>query len=226
MGTILVTGGNRGIGLELVRLFAARGRDDVLAVCRTPSAELEALAAASPRVRIESGLDLVRDEAPQALAQRLAGRTLDVLVQNAGVLTVETLDALDVQAIRTQFEINALAPLRLTHALLPNLRSGSKVALITSRMGSIADNGSGGYYGYRMSKAALNMAGVSLAHDLRGRGVAVVILHPGFVRTQMTGGRGNVGPEQSAADLVKRIDELDLEGSGRFLHANGDPLPW
>ena len=118
------------------------------------------------------------------------------------------------------------AALRVTQALRANLREGAKVALITSRMGSIADNSSGGAYGYRMSKAALNAAGKSLAHDLAGRGVSVAILHPGYVKTEMTSNHGSVEPDAAAADLLKRIDELSLATTGTFWHANGSVLPW
>jgi NAD(P)-dependent dehydrogenase (short-subunit alcohol dehydrogenase family) len=123
-------------------------------------------------------------------------------------------------------EVNAYGPLRVTHELAPLLRRGSKVALITSRMGSIADNTSGGMYGYRMSKAALNAAGKSLAHDLAPLGIAVAILHPGYVKTDMTGGHGSVPPDDAARDLLRRIDELNLENTGTFWHANGSVLPW
>jgi NAD(P)-dependent dehydrogenase (short-subunit alcohol dehydrogenase family) len=130
------------------------------------------------------------------------------------------------QGIEQQFAINALGPLRVTTALLPLLHDGSKVVIITSRMGSIADNGSGGYYGYRMSKAAVNAAGVSLAHDLRGRGIAVALLHPGMVATEMTGKNG-ISPEEAVRGIVQRIDALTLETSGRFTHAGtGEQLPW
>lgn len=220
MANVLVTGGNRGIGLELCRRFSARG-DRVIAVCRAPSPELSALG-----VEVASGIDVTSDVAGKELVRRLGDTKLDVVVQNAGVLTVETLEALDVAAIRRQIEVNAIAPVVLTAALRPRLGRGSKVALITSRMGSMADNGSGGYYGYRMSKAALNAAGVSLARDLEPAGVAVVLLHPGFVRTGMTGGAGNVDPADAAAMLVARIDALDLASTGRFLHANGEELPF
>ena len=125
-----------------------------------------------------------------------------------------------------QFQANAVAPLFLTRTLLPRLRPGAKVALVSSRMGSIADNGYGGYYGYRMSKAALNAAGASLAHDLKAAGIAVVILHPGAVRTGMTGGQGAIEPNASAAGLLQRIDELELRTTGRFLHQDGTVLPW
>lgn len=219
MATVLVTGANRGIGLELARQYRDRG-DQVIAACRQSSPELDALG-----VRVEAGVD-VADPDLGGLPARLGDTALDVLVNNAGVLSVELLGQLDFDAIRRQIEVNALGPLRLTEALLGNLKKGAKVALVTSRMGSIADNGSGGYYGYRMSKVALNMAGMSLAHDLRRRGVAVVLLHPGFVRTGMTRGSGNVEPAEAAAGLIARIDELTLETSGTFRHADGSVLPW
>ncbi len=220
MGIAVVTGASRGIGLELVRQLGRRNTP-VVAVCRTESADLAALGA-----RIESGLDLTAPDAGDQLARRLARDDISLLIHNAGVLHEDGLDAIDPDQVRAQFEINALAPLRLSAALAPRLSRGSKIALITSRMGSIADNASGGYYGYRMSKAALNAAGKSMANDLRDRGIAVVMLHPGMVRTQMTGGHGQLEPEQSAAGLLARIDELRLETTGRFLHQDGSVLPW
>ena len=122
--------------------------------------------------------------------------------------------------------MNALGPLRLVSALQANLSVGSKIALITSRMGSIEDNTSGGRYGYRMSKAALNAAGKSMAHDLKSRGVAVAILHPGLVSTAMINFNGQVSPEYAAAQLAERIEALNLKNTGTFWHANGDELPW
>ena len=223
MSTALITGAAGGIGRELARQLAARGTT-VIAVCRKPSADLAQLP-----VRVEAGIDLATDAGCAALAERVAGVPLDLVIHNAGVLTQESLDALDeaaVARIRLQFEVNALAPLRLTALLAPQLARGAKVALITSRMGSISDNSSGGYYGYRMSKAALNAAGRSLAHDLAPRGVTVAILHPGFVQTPMTGGRGDVDAATAASNLLARIDELTPATSGSFLHANGSPLPW
>lgn len=223
MSTALITGAAGGIGCELARQLAARGTT-VIAVCRRPSAELTQLP-----VRVETGIDVATDAGCAELARRVAGQSLDLLIHNAGVLSVESLDALDQDAIagiRRQFEVNALAPLRLTALLAPQLVKGGKVALITSRMGSMADNTSGGYYGYRMSKAAMNAAGCSLAHDLAPRGVSVVMLHPGFVRTPMTGGRGDVDAVTAAQGLLARIDELTPASSGNFLHANGSPLPW
>lgn len=219
MANTLVTGANRGIGLELCRQLQARG-DHVIAACRNHSGELEQLG-----VQIESGVDITSDESVARLAELVPDR-VDLLINNAGVLTRETIEDLSFERIRHQFEVNSLGPLRVTAALLPRLGQGSKVAIVTSRMGSIADNTSGSRYGYRMSKAAVNMAGVSLAHDLRPRGIAVAILHPGFVRTRMTDNQGLIDAKESARGLLCRLDELTLEASGTFWHANGEALPW
>jgi NAD(P)-dependent dehydrogenase (short-subunit alcohol dehydrogenase family) len=220
MGTAVVTGANRGIGLALAGLLQARG-DRVVAVCRQSSPQLASLG-----VRIETPGDLAAPEAWARIADRLADEDIDLLIQNAGILIGDTIDDVTPQDVLAQFQLNALAPLFLTRALAANLRPGAKVALVSSRMGSIGDNGSGGYYGYRMSKAALNAAGVSLAHDLRPRGVAVVVLHPGAVRTGMTGGRGTIEAIDAARGLLQRIDDLGIETTGRFMHQNGEVLPW
>ncbi|MDX1528651.1 MAG: SDR family oxidoreductase, partial [Gammaproteobacteria bacterium] len=184
MSTFLVTGGNRGIGLELCRQLSARG-DQVIAACRKTSDALEETGA-----EIHEGIEVTDDASVRRLSKALDGRVLDVLINCAGILTRETIEDLNVEQIRNQFEVNAIGPLRVTAALLPNLKKGSKVAIITSRMGSIEDNTSGGRYGYRMSKAAVNMAGRSLAWDLKDKGIAVVLLHPGMVATEMTGRQG------------------------------------
>jgi NAD(P)-dependent dehydrogenase (short-subunit alcohol dehydrogenase family) len=220
VATVCITGANRGIGTELARQYSNRG-DHVVAACRASSDRLRQLG-----VEVVDGVDVTDDGEVARLVEALDGRTVDVLVNNAGVLTDESLDDLDFDRMRRQFEVNSLGPLRVTAALRGNLGRGSKVAIITSRMGSIDDNTSGGRYGYRMSKAAVNMAGRSLAHDLKDAGVAVVILHPGFVRTDMTGHQGLVDAPESATGLIARIDGLSLETSGSFLHANGEPLPW
>jgi NAD(P)-dependent dehydrogenase (short-subunit alcohol dehydrogenase family) len=220
MATALVTGGNRGIGLSLVKLLKARG-DTVIAACRHETPELAALGA-----EIAAGVDVASDKSINMLAEKLKGRKLDLLINNAGILSVESLENLDLAAIQRQMEVNAYGPLRVTQKLSPLLARGSKVALVTSRMGSIGDNGSGGYYGYRMSKAALNAAGKSLAIDLAPRGVSVAILHPGMVKTAMTGSHGQVEPDDAARGLLARIDALGLENTGTFWHANGEVLPW
>jgi NAD(P)-dependent dehydrogenase (short-subunit alcohol dehydrogenase family) len=218
--TALVTGANRGIGLALARRLKDGGRD-VIAVCRTSSRELDALG-----VRVEADVDITSDAAVAGLERRLAGAALDELVCNAGALRADGLDDVKLDDIRELLEVNALGALRVVKALHHNVRRGGKIALLTSRMGSIGDNGSGGYYAYRMSKAALNAAGMSLARDLAPAGIAVAILHPGYVRTEMTAGSGNVDPADAAKQLVERIDQLNMESTGTFWHANGQVLPW
>lgn len=218
--TILITGANRGIGLELARLWQERG-DKVIAVCRRASAALQEL-----EVTLIEGIDVTKDGDMQRLRRELADEQLDIVVNNAGLMTDESLEQMNFDAMRQQFEVNTLGPLRVSHALLPQMAPNGKMALITSRMGSIGDNGSGGRYGYRMSKAALNAAGKSLALDLKPRGIAVGILHPGFVRTEMTGYQGQLEPAEAAKMLLQRLDELNLDNSGTFWHANGSELPW
>jgi NAD(P)-dependent dehydrogenase (short-subunit alcohol dehydrogenase family) len=221
MATYLVTGTNRGIGYEYCRQLQQRG-DQVIAVCRTPSPELKDLG-----VRVETGIDITQPDSVAELVQRLDGLALDVLINNAGILASESLGDLNFDTIRQQFEVNTMGPLRLTEALLPNLSQGAKVVMMTSRMGSIADNTSGGYYGYRLSKVALSMAGKSLAIDLQPQGIAVAILHPGLVSTRMTNfSSGGITPETSVKGLLDRIDQLSLDNTGTFWHANGEVLPW
>jgi NAD(P)-dependent dehydrogenase (short-subunit alcohol dehydrogenase family) len=147
-------------------------------------------------------------------------------VCNAGILRDENLDNFNIETMREQFEVNTLAPLRVVHALVANMQQGSKVAMITSRMGSIADNTSGGRFGYRMSKAALNIASVSLSHDLADREIAVGIYHPGYVQTDMVGGRGDIPASEAGSRIVGLINQLTMADSGVFRHSNGDVLPW
>lgn len=219
MSHIVITGANRGIGLEIAKQLKTRG-DEVTAVVRKASSELQAL-----EIRIESDIDVSAD-GPEEVAKRLAGVEIDILINNAGILQTTTLDDLMLDSVRKQFEVNSLGPLRMTAALRKNLKSGSKVAIVSSRMGSITDNNSGGSYGYRMSKAAANAAGKSLSADLKGDGIAVALLHPGWVQTELTGGSGNFTAAESAGLLIERIDQLTLETSGTFWHANGETLPW
>ena len=217
----MVTGTNRGIGLEYCRQLKDRG-NEVIAVCRSPSQELLDLG-----VRIEADVDLTSQQAVSSLLKRLDGKKIDVLINNAGIVERINLDNLDLDSIRRQFEVNAIAPLGFTTALLPNLSNGSKVILMTSRMGSIDDNTSGGSYGYRMSKVALSMAGKSLAIDLKPQGIAVAILHPGLVQTRMTNfNQAGITTKTSVKGLLARIEELDLNNTGTFWHANGEVLPW
>ncbi|MEM9816083.1 MAG: SDR family oxidoreductase [Cyanobacteria bacterium P01_D01_bin.6] len=221
MATYLVTGANRGIGLEYCRQLQQRG-DDVIAVCRSSSDELDALG-----VHVETGVEIISEDAVAQLAEKLQRTQLDVLINNAAIVERISLENLDFESIRRQFEVNAIGTLRLTKALLPSVVAGGKVIIMTSRMGSIEDNTSGGSYGYRMSKVAVSMAGKSLALDLKPKNIAVAILHPGLVSTRMTGFTQNgITPEVSVKGLLNRIDELTLENTGSFWHSNGEKLPW
>ncbi|KAE8546479.1 SDR family oxidoreductase [Marinobacter nauticus] len=217
---VLITGANRGIGLELARHYAAEGCE-VIGVCRQSSDELAGVAA-----QVVDGVDVTTDAGIDKLKSSLAGKRISLLINNAGLLQDEQLGSIDFDSIRAQMEINAYAPLRVAEALAPFMGQGSKIANITSRMGSIADNDSGGRYGYRASKAALNAFGKSLAVDLKPRGIAVAQLHPGYVKTRMVNFGGLITPEESARGLAERIANLTLENTGSFWHSNGEELPW
>ena len=222
MATWVVTGANRGIGLEIVRQLAERG-EDVYAACRSASDELKGI---GKNVTVVTGVDVTSPSAAGEIERALGKKTIDVLLHNAGIMNVQGLDGVDAAALRSHYEVNAIGPLMLTTALLGRLEKGSKVCFVSTRAGSIGDNASGGNYAYRMSKAALNMGAVSLTRDLAPRGVLVGILHPGFIRTELTAFHGNDDPPVAAKGLIARIDELTTERSGRFFHANGQELPW
>jgi NAD(P)-dependent dehydrogenase (short-subunit alcohol dehydrogenase family) len=217
----VVTGANRGIGLALTTALKQRG-DSVVAACRASSPALAALG-----VEVVAGVEVTEEQGIEKLVHAIGDRKIDLLINNAGILLWDDkLGSVNASGVRKQFEVNALAPLLLTQALLPALKRGSKIALITSRMGSIGDNGSGRAYGYRMSKAALNAAGKSMAEDLKADGIWVGILHPGMVKTEMVAGHGQVEPEDAARGLLARIDELTADNTGGFWHQNGERLPW
>ncbi len=222
----LITGANRGIGLAFCAQLLQRG-DEVTAICRKSSPALDELGNNSGAIlRIIEGVDVTSDEQVGQLADALGEDKIDLLINNAGIMASVTLENLDIASIQQQFEINAVAPLRVTHALLANLSDHAKVAIVTSRMGSIDDNDSGGSYGYRMSKAAANMAGRSLSVDLKERGISVALLHPGWVRTDMTGNNGLIDAPESAKGLIEIMDRLNLDQTGLFWHTNGEILPW
>jgi len=231
MAKVLITGANRGIGLALCRVYQARG-DDVLALCRTASPEL---AEVGSRVRVVDAVDMRDLTALARVRDALEGAPVDVLIHNAGIYASTGLGDLDSGRMAQEYAVNALAPLLWTDGLRDRLRAGSKVVLITSRAGSIAGNVEGGGYGYRMSKAALNMAGAGLARDLAPSGVAVLVLSPGTVLTDMVltaFERAHVAPsgipsaDEVAPQLVSRIDALELRNSGSFLDRDGAVLPW
>tara|TARA_B100000902_G_scaffold359660_1_gene375677 strand:- start:115 stop:780 length:666 start_codon:yes stop_codon:yes gene_type:complete len=221
MSTFLVTGSNRGIGLELCKQIFERG-DEVIATCRKSSSELNNLG-----VRIEEDIDISSEDSITNLRKKLSGVNLDCLIHNAGIYEFNSIDNFDRESIIRQFVVNALSPLYVTKSLKDLLKKSSKIAFVTSRMGSIGDNSSGSSYGYRMSKVALSMAAKSLSRDLLKEDIYVAILHPGLVRTRMTGFTKNgISTEESANGLLKRIDSLDENNTGTFWHANGDILPW
>ena len=218
---IVITGANRGIGFALVKQYVNNG-DVVFAVCRNTSPELDDIKG----ITVIDGIDVVSNGDLVRLSESLADVQIDILINNAGILTEEVLGHIDYGRIERQFQVNAIGPLNTTEKLLKQLQEGSKVALISSRMGSISDNGSGASYGYRMSKAALNAAGVSLANDLKPRGIAVGLLHPGFVQTALVDHQGDIDTTEAAHRLQQRIDELDLNNTGSFRHSNGQALAW
>tara|TARA_B100001250_G_C19800538_1_gene790830 strand:- start:489 stop:1154 length:666 start_codon:yes stop_codon:yes gene_type:complete len=221
VSTYLITGANRGIGLELVRQLKNRG-ENVIATCRSTSSELNSLS-----VRVETGIDITSGDSVIKLRDNLNNTKLDVVIQNAGIAENNSLSNLDPQSILHQFEVNALSSLCFVKSMLSHLSQPGKIALISSRMGSIDDNTSGGSYGYRMSKVALCMAGKSLSVDLKSKNISVGIFHPGLVSTRMTGFTSNgIHPKESVSGLIQRIDELKLHNSGTFWHSNGEILPW
>lgn len=226
MSTILVVGADRGIAHSISRRLHERG-DTVYAACMVGNNELADLG-----VTVLGGVDVTSQPSIDALAAKLTelGVRLDVLFHVAGVLGLDELGSIDYDDVRRQIEINTIGPLRTVEALRDLLHEDSKVGILTSRVGSLTDNGSGGMYAYRISKAAANMAGLNLHHDLSKRGISVLMLHPGMVATDLTkdfpGEFDYITPDQAAAGLIANIDDLKPENSGRFQHSNGEFLPW
>jgi 2-glutathionyl-2-methylbut-3-en-1-ol dehydrogenase len=226
VSTVLVVGADRGIAHSISQQLNARG-DTVIAACLIGNDEL-----AAAGVSVEGGVDVTSQESIDALAARLtdAGVKLDVLIHVAGVMWLDELGSIDYDSFRAQMEINTIGPLRTVEALRGLLHDGSKVGILTSRVGSLTDNGSGGMYGYRVSKAAANMVALNLHHDLSKLGISVLALHPGMVATALTkdypGDYTYITPEEAAAGLIADLDALTPETSGRFQHSNGEFLPW
>ena len=221
---VLITGASSGIGKSIAERLLKDNFILYVAARRTEKMrDLETQGAYVLELDITSENNIV--EVVGRIEQEHGG--VDILINNAGYAVYGAVEDIPMSEARRQFEVNTIAPLNFTRALLPCLGSGSKVALMTSRMGSIKDNSSGGSYGYRMSKVALSMAGKSLSHDLKPKGIAVAILHPGLVQTRMTNFTpSGITPEESVRGLLARIDALTLDNTGSFWHANGEVLPW
>ncbi len=227
---IVITGANRGIGIELARQYLKRG-DTVWAAVRMPEAaeELNLLQASAPgRLHIH-GCDVAGDKSVRAFAAAVKG-PVHVLFNNAGVRSKsdDNLEKIDFQAATRAMQINALGVLRVTGALLPQLREakGAKVISLSSGLGSITDNTSGGGYAYRMSKAALNMAARTIAQDFRGEGILSIAVSPGWVQTDMGGRSAPTPVDESAAGLIALVERLKPEDSGEFFDYRGERLPW
>ena len=223
----VVIGADKGIGLEIVKALAARGEAGIIAVCLAKGEE-----AAGHGARVIGDVNVTSSADVARMAAEITGLTprIDVLFHVSGIMSMDTLGALDYAQALREFDINALGPLRTVEACLNLLREGAKVGIVTSRIGSLNDNSSGGQYAYRLSKAAANMAGLNLHHDLSKRGVAVRMLHPGMVKTDLVkiypGEYNYITPAQAALGLIARMDDLTLAASGQFRHGNGDLLPW
>lgn len=231
METILVTGANRGIGLEFCNQFAKSGFC-VIACCRRPekASELTRLARQYSAIRILT-VDVADGDSINQLASELSNTSIDILINNAGVYGDDRslgFGRLDYQHWLDVLTVNTLAPVRITEALLPNLVDGNKklIVAITSKMGSIADNSSGGAIFYRTSKTALNMAMKSLSLDLASQGIGVMILHPGWVRTDMGGPHALITTQQSVQGMLSLIHNFTLQDSGKFLDYSGKVISW
>jgi NAD(P)-dependent dehydrogenase (short-subunit alcohol dehydrogenase family) len=218
--TILITGANRGIGHQLTQLYKNDGWD-VIAACRNPDG--------ADLVGEPLTLDVANDASVAAAAQALAGRPIDVVWNNAGVYLDKGQMLMDLKAEDwvESFRVNTIAPILLCRALLENVAASSqrKLAFTTSKMGSVALN-SGGAYAYRSSKSALNMAVSSLAQELAPRGIRTVVMHPGWVRTEMGGSGADIDTTQSAGGMKSVVDGLPDEETGRFMNYDGKELPW
>ena len=237
MSTVLVTGANRGIGLEFVRQYLSGGWR-VLATCRTPASanELQALTfGAGDRLTLHA-LDVEHPANVDRLALELDGLPIDLLINNAGSSGVPTnsgrrasgaFGQSDWEQWLTMFRVNVMGPMKLAEALVTNLEAAhGTIATLSSQLGSMALNTSGGVYGYRATKAAVNAVMTSLSVDLKGRGIKVVTVHPGWVKTDMGGATAPVEPVDSVRGVMAVIAGLTEETSGRFFNFDGAPLPW
>lgn len=227
MQRVLITGANRGLGLEFVKQYVANGWE-VIATCRNPD-DAHALRAVAGNVTVH-GVDVADDGQVTALAQALGDTPLDLLINNAGTYGPRnaTFGQVDFDAWLEVLKINTMAPLRVAQALAKNLRKAgnAKLIVITSKMGSITDNTSGGSYIYRSSKAGLNIVLMSMARDLADDGILCATLHPGWVRTDMGGPNGLIDAPESVSGMRKVIADLTPAQSGHFFNYDGRTIAW
>ena len=221
---VLIIGASRGIGLELCRQYIAQG-NKVIATCRRSTNELSML-----DCQVIENTEVTSDDSVNDMLKFLhgvlKGQRLDIVIHNSGILRSDSYPDIDFDNMREHFDVNTLGPLRTTQALESLLKQGSKVGIVSSRVGSIDDNTSSNNYAYRVSKTAVNMIGKCLSIDLAPKGIALALLHPGYVKTDMTNHNGLITPKESAAGLIKRMDELDMSTTGSFVHTSGERLVW
>lgn len=228
MSTVLITGANRGIGLEFTKQYAGDGWN-VVACCREPTLanELNAIAKKQPNVEVLQ-LDVSNFTQVDSLARQLSNTAIDLLINNAGVYPSGGLSDTEVENWLYSFKVNSIAPYKLATAFTPHIANSQQKKLVTlsSKMGSIDDNTSGGSYMYRSTKTAVNMVMKSLSIDLKSSGIAVVTLHPGWVETDMGGPNALINTQTSVSGLRKVINQLTLENTGRFIAYDGKEIKW
>lgn len=224
MTTIVIIGADRGIGAAMMRDYHVKGKR-VIGACFGDGLQLS-----EDGMEVVPKVDVREMSSFRPLSEYLGNLRIDILVCVAGIALVDRWGKFDYDLLMEQYNVNTLGPLRTVQALDAHLGKGSKIGILTSRVGSVTDNSSGGLYGYRMSKSAANQLGVNLYHELKPRGVAVMLLHPGQVATDMTKGFSDVGdfitPEESAAGLITQLDRLNGDTPPEFRHMDGTLLPW
>ena len=231
MPTLLITGANRGIGLELCKQYLNEDWQ-VHACCRDvkKAGKLKKLATKHKKSLIIHELDVTQASQMDALKTALTGKPIDILINNAGVhaLGASQFGHTDEKAWDEAVAVNLIAPMKMMEHFTENVALSEKkiIASMSSKMGSMDDNGSGGAYAYRATKAALNAVMVSAAHDLRHLDITALILHPGWVRTDMGGPHGEISVEESAEKLRKILDQCDITDSGKFFDIDGSIIPW